>query len=130
VQGRYHAVVWIDHYRARVFHFSAEDADRVVVHAERPLRDFKRGAKRAGHRPAENEGSLVDLAHAVADAEAILVVDPSSERPELVKRIERVHPAMRVKVEGVESADHRSDGVLLPHARRFYRAADRMSAAP
>ena len=39
---------------------------------------------------------------------------------------QRVHPSMMVKVEGVESADHPSDGELVAHARRFLKAADRM----
>jgi len=67
---------------------------------------------------------------AVADAEAILVVGPANEKHELVKHIQRVHPSMMVKVEGVESADHPSDGELVAHARRFLKAADRMRPPP
>jgi stalled ribosome rescue protein Dom34 len=130
MQGRYHAVVWIDHHLARVFHFSAEDADKVVVHAERPIREYRRGEKRTGHRPAEDQDFLEQVAKAVADAGAILVVGPSNEKHELVKHIERVHPGMMVKVEGVESADHPSDGELVAHARRFLRSADRMRPLP
>ncbi|MGO4871127.1 MAG: translational machinery protein [Roseiarcus sp.] len=126
MQGRYHAVVWIDHRLARVFHFSAEDADKIVVHADHPVREFKRGEKRTGHRLAEDQPFLEEVTKAVADAEAILVVGPSSEKHELVKHIQRVHPSMMVKVEGVESADHPSDGELVAHARRFLKAADRM----
>jgi hypothetical protein len=37
---------------------------------------------------------------------------------------------MMVKVEGVESADHPSDGELVAHARRFLRSADRMRPLP
>jgi hypothetical protein len=36
------------------------------------------------------------------------------------------HPAIRTHVEGVEKADHPTDGELLDHARRFVKAADRM----
>ena len=43
-----------------------------------------------------------------------------------MKHIERVHPAIKLHVEGVESADHPTDGELVAHARRFVRAADRM----
>lgn len=123
--GRYHAVVWIDHRQARVFHFSADDADKIVVHAEHPVREYKRGEKRTGHRLAEDQHFLEEVTEAVADAEAILVVGPSNEKNELVKHIVRVHPGMMVKVEGVESADHPSDGELVAHARRFAKAADR-----
>ena len=27
----YHAVVWIDHKRARIFHFNVDEADKTVV---------------------------------------------------------------------------------------------------
>ena len=46
MQGHYHAVVWIDHRQARVFHFNAEDADKVVIHPEHPVRDYHRKEKR------------------------------------------------------------------------------------
>ncbi len=124
--GHYHAVVWIDHRQARVFHFSAEDADKIVVHAERPVREYHRKEKRTGLHLAEDQSFLEEVTEAVADAEAILVVGPSNEKDELVKHIARVHPGLMVKVEGVESADHPSDRELVAHARRFVKAADRM----
>ncbi len=124
--GRYHVVVWIDHRQARVFHFSADDADKIVVHPERPVREYHRKERRTGLHLAEDQHFLEEVTEAVADAEAILVVGPSNEKNELVKHIARVHPSMMVKVEGVESADHPSDGELVAHARRFAKAADRM----
>ncbi len=126
MQGHYHAVVWIDHRQARVFHFNADDADKIVVHAERPIREFQRGESRTGHRPEEDQRFLEEVTEAIADAEAILVVGPANEKHELVKHIERAHPGMMIKIEGVESADHPSDGQLVAHARRFVKAADRM----
>lgn len=118
----YHAVVWIDHRQARVFHFDADEADKVVVHAARPIRDIKHG----GHRPQEDQHFLEEVTKAIEDAGAILIVGPSNEKNELMKHIGRVHPKMQVKVEGVESADHPSDGDLVAHARRFLKSADRM----
>ena len=61
MQGHYHAVVWIDHRQARVFHFNTDDADKIVVHAEHPVREFKRGDKRTGHRLAEDQDFLEDV---------------------------------------------------------------------
>ncbi|MGO9773493.1 MAG: translational machinery protein [Roseiarcus sp.] len=126
MQGQYHAVVWIDHRLARVFHFSGEDADKIVVHADHPVREFKRSDKRIGRPLAEDQAFLEVVTKTLADAEAILVVGPSDDKYELVKHIQRVHPKMMVKVEGVESADHPSEGELVAHARRFAKAADRM----
>jgi len=36
---------------------------------------------------------------------------------------------MNLHVEGVESADHPTDGELVAHARRFLKSADRMRPA-
>jgi hypothetical protein len=36
---------------------------------------------------------------------------------------------MKLHVEGVESADHPTDGELVAHARRFLKSADRMRPA-
>jgi hypothetical protein len=126
MQGHYHAVVWIDHRQARVFHFNADDADGIVVHPERPIRDYRRKEKGSGRHEAEDQAFLEEVTGAVADAGAILIVGPADEKHELVKHIERVHPQMKVRVEGVESADHPSDGELVAHARRFLKSADRM----
>ena len=126
MEHHYHAVVWIDHRKARVFHFNADDADKIVIHPERPVRDFEHGNKGADRREKEDQAFLEEVTRAVADAGAILIVGPANEKHELMKHIERVHPSMKVHVEGVESADHPTDGELVAHARRFVKAADRM----
>jgi hypothetical protein len=126
MEHHYHAVVWIDHRMARVFHFNADDADKIVIHPERPVRDFEHGNKGADRREKEDQAFLEEVTRAVADAGAILIVGPANEKHELMKHIERVHPSMKVHVEGVESADHPTDGELVAHARRFVKAADRM----
>jgi hypothetical protein len=32
----YHAVVWIDHHEARVFHFGLTDVEQLVLHPDHP----------------------------------------------------------------------------------------------
>jgi hypothetical protein len=51
---------------------------------------------------------------------------PSDEKAELVKHIEKSHPQIRGRIEGVEAADHPSDGEIVAHARRVLKSADRM----
>ena len=36
MQGHFHAVVWIDHRQARIFHFNATDADKLVGGSGKP----------------------------------------------------------------------------------------------
>ena len=126
--ARYHAVVWIDHAKARVLHFSGEEADKVVIRPGHSVRDVHHGKRRTGHRVAEDRKYFEAVAKAVADAEAIVIVGPAGEKTEFAKFLAEAHPSARAHVEGVEAANHPSDGELLDFARRFVKAADRMRA--
>ena len=123
--GHYHAVVWIDHKQARIVHFSLEDADRTKVR-DHVVRDLHAQVKRTGHRIHENKPFFEDVAKAIADAGAILIVGPAQEKDDFARFLAESHPAIRAHVEAVESADHPTDGELLDHARRFAKAADRL----
>ena len=123
--GHYHAVVWIDHKQARIFHFNVEDADRTKVR-DHVVRDLHPREKRTGHRIHENKPFFEDVARAIADAGAILIEGPAQEKDEFAKFLAERHPAIKAHVEGVENADHPTDGELLDHARRYLKAADRM----
>ncbi len=127
MQGHYHAVVWIDHRQARIFHFNASDADKLVVDPDNPVRHLHHKANSIGSgHAAEDQNFLEAVAKSVADAGAILIVGPSSEKNELVKHIKDRHPEMVIKIEGVEPADHLTDGELLAYARRYLKTADLM----
>jgi hypothetical protein len=127
MQTHYHAVVWIDHRRARVFHFNESAADRIVVNPNNPVRNLQHKANSigSGHVP-EDQNFLEDVAKSVADAGAILVLGPSNEKNELVKHIKRFHPEMTIKIEGVEPADHPTDRELVAYARQYLKSADLM----
>jgi stalled ribosome rescue protein Dom34 len=122
----FHAVVWIDHKQARIFHFNVEEADRTVIR-DHIVRDIHSREKRTGHRIEENKPFFEDVAKAIADAGAILIVGPAQEKDFFAKFLAERHPQIRAHVEGgVEKADHPTDGELVDHARRFVKAADRM----
>jgi hypothetical protein len=127
MQTHYHAVVWIDHRQARIFHFNESDADKLVVNPDNPVRNLHHKANSigSGHAP-EDQAFLEEVAKSLADAGAILVLGPSSEKNELVKHIKRFHPEMTVKIEGVESADHPTDHELVAYARQYLKSADLM----
>ena len=127
MQGHYHAVVWIDHRQARIFHFNASDADKLVVDPDNPVRHLHHKANSLGSgHAAEDHNFLEAAAKAVADAGAILIVGPSSEKNELMKHIKDRHPELAIKIEGVEPVDHLTDGELLAYARRYLKTADLM----
>jgi hypothetical protein len=124
----FHAVVWIDHHEARVFHFNADDVARAVVHPEHPARHIhhKANAIGSGH-PAEDKAFFHAAVEAIGAAGAVLIGGPASAKHELFKYIQRHAPQMLSRIAGVETLDHPSDGELVAHARQFFRAADRMA---
>jgi stalled ribosome rescue protein Dom34 len=121
----YHAVVWIDHKRAGFVHFNVEEADRTLIR-DHIVRDIHAHERRSGHRIEENKPFFEDVAKAIADAGAILVVGPAQEKDFFAKFLAEKHPAIRTHIEGVEAADHPTDGELLDFARRYVKAADHM----
>ena len=123
--AHFHAVVWIDHKQARVFHFNVEEADRTLIH-DHVVRDLHSRDKRTGKRTEENKPFFEDVARTIADAGAILIVGPAQEKDFFAKFLAEKHPTIRTHVEAVEKADHPSDGELLEFARRTLKAADRM----
>ena len=121
----YHAVVWIDHKQARIIRFNVEEADKTVV-KDHIVRDIHPREKRTGQRVEENKPFFEDVAKAIADSRGILIVGPAQEKDFFAKFLTEKHPAIRSHVEGVEKADHPTDGELLDFARRYVKAADRM----
>ena len=124
--AHFHAVVWIDHARARIFHFNVEEADRTVIKPDHWVRNISHGAKRTGLRIEDDKKYFEAVTRAISDAGAILIVGPGEEKNELAKFIAEKHPQIKTRIEGVEKADHPSDGELLDFARRYVKAADRM----
>ena len=123
----YHAVVWIDHREARVFHFNAEDVERLVLHPDHPTRHIHHKANSigSGHASADHD-YLHAVAESVADAGAVLITGPANAKTELVEHI-RVHdPQLTKLIVGVETVDHPSDPQLVAHAKNYFMAADRM----
>ena len=110
--SHYHAVVWIDHREARVFHFNPADAEKLVIHPDHPAKHLHHKAMSIGSGNApEDHAFLHAVAQSFADAGEVLITGPGSAKTELV---------------GVETIDHPSDGQLVAHVRKYFNAADRM----
>jgi stalled ribosome rescue protein Dom34 len=124
----YHAVVWIDHREARVFHFSPSDVERLVLRPDNPTLHIHHKANSIGNgHAAEDHNYLHAVAQAVSDAGAVLITGPANAKTELVKHIHQHDPKLAGRVAGVETVDHPSDAALVAHARQYFRTADRMT---
>ena len=123
----FHAVVWLDHTEAHVMYFSKEDVQKFTAHAsdEHPHLHHKRGSIGSGHR-AEDAAYFAAVVKLLATAQEILLVGPGSAKLELVKYLQKHHPAFVDRVMGVETADHPSDPQVVAHARSYFAAKDKM----
>jgi len=124
----FHAVVWIDHHEARVFHFNVDDAERAVVHPEHPPRHVHHKAHSVGSgNVAEDQKFFHAVVTEIGAAGAVLIGGPASAKHELFKHIQRHDPQLAAKISAVEALDHPTDKELVAHARQYFRAADRMA---
>jgi hypothetical protein len=124
----FHAVVWIEHHEARVFHFNADDAERAVVHPEHPPRHIHHKAHSVGSgNVAEDQNFFHAVVTEIGAAGAVLIGGPANAKHELFKHIQRHAPQLAAKISAVEALDHPTDKELVAHARQYFRAADRMA---
>jgi hypothetical protein len=123
-----HAVVWIDHRQARVLQFNPTEEDERVLHPEGAPAHLHHHANSigAGHA-AEDQKFFHQVVASLAGVKAVLITGPANAKFELVKHIEKHDPQLAKIIAGVEPLDHPTDGELVAHARRFFRAADRMT---
>jgi stalled ribosome rescue protein Dom34 len=125
--SHYHALVWIDHHQAKIFHFDASGADRELVRSTNPHQHLhhKANSQDSGHAALDTP-FLRQVTEALAPAGAILITGPGSAKTELSSYIQHTHPDLGKRVSGVETVDHPTEGQLVALARSFFKKDDRM----
>jgi stalled ribosome rescue protein Dom34 len=123
----FHAVVWIDHHEARVFHFSPTDVEKLVLHPDHATRHIHHKANSIGSGHASEDHDFFQaIAQSIADAGAVLITGPANAKTELVKHI-GLHDSKLMKIiVGVETVDHPSDAQLVAYAKHYFKTEDRM----
>ena len=124
-----HAIVWIDHHEAKVFHFNADEMDDVIL---RPKDSdvhihHKANAIGSGHA-AEDKDYLHAVVEALGASRYVLLTGPGLAKTALMKHIAAHDPDAMDKIVAIETVDHPIDGALLKHARAYFRAEDLMTA--
>ncbi|ABD89359.1 hypothetical protein [Rhodopseudomonas palustris] len=117
----FHAVIWIDHREARVFHFNPTDVEKLVIHPDHPTKHVHQQSSK------DQQNYFHAAAEAIADAGAVLVVGPAHTKTDFVKYIEQHHPKLKGVIAGIETVDHPSDGQVVAFARKYLKVTDRVS---
>ena len=75
----FHAIVWIDHSQARIFHIGLSGEDKIVLHPHLPTLHLHHKANSIGSgHAARDEAFFAQVMNVVTDAGKILVIGPSS----------------------------------------------------
>jgi len=117
----FHAIVWIDHSQARIFHIGLSGEDEIVLHPHLPTRHLhhKVNTIGSGHAAPDLE-FLAQVMDAVRDAGQILIIGPSTAKTELAKYFRNHDSKIGDRIVAVKAADHPSDGEIIAHARRYF----------
>ena len=125
--AHYHAVVWIDHQKATVWHFTSTEQSNTVIHSHDAHRHVhSRKSTHGRHKAPADRPFFDEVAHALEGAHEILLIGPAQAKQELASYLQDKHPQMRRAVVAVEDADHPTDPEVLAYARRHFTAIDRM----
>jgi stalled ribosome rescue protein Dom34 len=123
-----HAVIWIDHKEARVFHVHPDANDETTVLApQHHIHRHPKGRGEAREHPDDAHRFFGEVARTVDAVDALLIVGPSSAKLEFFKYLHEHERGLASKVVGVESADHPTDGEIVARARTYFKASDRMT---
>jgi stalled ribosome rescue protein Dom34 len=125
--SHYHAVIWLDHSEAHVFHFTPDEVEKLTALSTnpRPHQHHKRGSTGSGNAK-EDHAYFEHVTGLLKGAQEILVVGPAKAKLDLIKHIHKHHQDMVPKIAGVETLDHPTDGQLVAYARKYFHAKDRM----
>ena len=125
--ANHHAAVWLDHQEARVFRIERDAFDESTLHSPRHhvRRHPDHNAAEKNH-PEDAKRFFRDVAAALAEADEVLVVGPSTAKLHFLKYVHAHDPKLEARIVGVETVDHPTDGQFAALARRYFDAADRM----
>jgi hypothetical protein len=129
MKKHFHAVVWIDHLEARIFSFSRDDVEKLVLHPDNPTRHIHRKTNTIGSGHAAPDAVFLhEVARLLGTAGAILITGPANAKVQLMTHLKSHDPEVAKRVSAVETLDHPSDGQLVALARKYFKAADKGTA--
>jgi stalled ribosome rescue protein Dom34 len=123
-----HAVVWVDHHEARVFHVHPDSTDETTVLApQQHIHRHPKGRGEPREHPDDARRFFAEVVKRLDTVDEILIVGPSSAKDELSQYMKDHAAIAAAKVVGIESADHPTGGQMVASARRYFRGIDRLA---
>jgi stalled ribosome rescue protein Dom34 len=127
----FHAIVWIDHSQAKIFHVGLSGGDEMILHPHLPTRHLHHKANSigSGHAGFDKE-FFGQVLNAVSDAGEILIIGPAGAKTELAKYLREQHSTIGDRIVAVEAADHPSEPEIVAYARKYFKIASARVAGP
>jgi stalled ribosome rescue protein Dom34 len=118
----FHAIVWIDHSQAKVFHVGLSGEDEITLHPQQPARHIHHKANSigSGHAGFDKE-FFAQVMHAVGDAGEILIIGPANAKTEFAGYLRDQHSKIGERIVAVEAADHPSDREIVAYAKKHFK---------
>jgi stalled ribosome rescue protein Dom34 len=116
------AAVWLDHHAARIFHVDLVGFDEQTLRAPaHHVHRHPKGASEPHAHPDDERRFFDDVVKALASADEVLVLGPSTAKSQFLRYLEEHARALAGKVVGVETADHPTDAQIAAHVRSHFR---------
>src|SRR6478736_1987104 len=114
-----HAVIWIDHKEARVFHVHPKATEATTVLApQHHLHRHPKGRGEAREHPDDARRFFSEVARALDGVDALLIVGPSSAKLEFFRYLHEHDRRLEAKVEELE--DRKSTRLNSSHSQISY----------
>ena len=109
-----HAVVWIDHKEARIFHVHPEAADEATIFSpQHHIHRHPKGRGEPREHPDDAKHFFDHVARELDGVDSVLIVGPASAKHEFFKFVQENHRPLESKVVGIETADHPTGGEIV-----------------
>jgi stalled ribosome rescue protein Dom34 len=117
----FHAIVWIDHSQAKIFHIGLSGDDEAILHPHLPTRHLHHKANSigSGHAGFDKE-FFAQVMNAVNDAGEILIIGPTNAKTELAKYLREQHSDIGKRIVAVEASDHPTDREIIAYAKKHF----------
>lgn len=124
-----HAVVWIDHPEARIFHVHPGAADESrILSPQHHVHRHPKGRGEPREHPEDSRHFFDEVARGLDGIDSVLIVGPASAKHEFFTFAQEKHRQLASRIVGVETADHPTGGEIVAHARHYFKASDRMGS--
>ena len=130
-----HAVIWIDHKEARIFHVQPETVGHVqpeaidettILSPQHLIHRHPKGRGEAKEHPDDAKRFFQEVARLLDGTDAVLIVGPSSAKLEFLRYVQDYDKKLQARVVGIETVDHPTDREIVAYAKKYFIRSDRM----